>query len=307
MILRVLFLGLWSVSLSAQTVQIGVFSLFHPTRLEIRPAGAGALLVTNGRARIILNGEPGHTTATVKLDGGRMYLNGDPARSITVTARDGPPADFVLAVPGKIARRYQGILDVSADASQLIPAVSMNIEMATASIIAAESPPGAPIEALKAQAVAARSFLYAAGRRHRDYEFCDTTHCQFLREPPAPDSSAFIAANATRGLILTWRGAPLAAMYSSYCGGRTKSLHDAGISSDGYPYFAVSCSYCRRSSVSELRLGYAGRRAAQTIGMCQYGAAGMAAEGASYAAILRHYYPETELANIPSVKGRQAQ
>ena len=304
MIWRILLVVLCSVSASEQTVQIGVFSLFHPAQLEIRPAGAAALLVTSGQTRVILNGEPGHTAATVELNGGRMFLNGNPAQSIRVAARDGGPVDFMLSVPGKIARRYQGILDVSTDATRLVPVVSMDIETATASIVAAESPPDAPIEALKAQAVVARSFLAAAGRRHRDYDFCDTTHCQFLRQPPAPDSSAFIATRATRGLILTWRGAPLPAMYSSYCGGRTRSLHDAGLSSEGYPYFAVSCTYCRRSVVAARRLGYAGRRAPQAVGMCQFGAAGMAAEGASYAGILRHYYPETELADISSVQSQ---
>src|ERR1039458_7897639 len=42
----------------------------------------------------------------------------------------------------------------------------------------------APSEALKALAVAARSYFVAGKGRHRDFDFCDTTHCQFLREAP---------------------------------------------------------------------------------------------------------------------------
>ena len=42
-----------------------------------------------------------------------------------------------------------------------------------------------------------------------------------------------------------------------------------------------------------------GEGAGHGLGLCQYGSAGMAAEGAGFAAILRHYYPETELAPIP--------
>ena len=59
----------------------------------------------------------------------------------------------------------------------------MDRETAVASILASEMDESAPIEALKAQAVATRSFL-AAGRRHMDFDFCDTTHCQFLKSPP---------------------------------------------------------------------------------------------------------------------------
>ena len=105
----------------------------------------------------------------------------------------------------------------------------------------------APPEALKAQAVAARSFFVAAGRRHHGFQFCDTTHCQFLREPPAqiirrPGRRARRPASCSR-----FAGAPIAAFYSASCGGRTRTLADAGLqAADGYPYFSVECAYCER-------------------------------------------------------------
>jgi len=339
--LRNLLIALCTLTASAQTVRIGVFTLFHPTQLEIRSAPSTAILLTSGATQLILNGEPGSTKALVRLANSRLLLGEDPTQSIVVTARDGGATDFVLSVPGRITRHYHGVLHISANEKQLIPTVSMNIETATASVVAAESPPGARIEALKAQAVVARSFFYA-GSRHQLYDFCDTTHCQFLREPPPAGSPAAIAARETAGLILTWHGAPLAAMYSSRCGGRTTSLRDIGIASSGYPYFAVSRAYCLRHPVKWKRSlspadakklakseeiqrlaldrqhGWSaipsnrytsikssngvvliGEGAGHGLGLCQYGSAGMAAEGAGFAAILRHYYPETELAPIP--------
>jgi stage II sporulation protein D len=112
--------------------------------------------------------------------------------------------------------------------------------------VEAESPPSAPLEALKAQAIATRSFLIAGKGRHKDFDFCDTTHCQFLRQPPEADRPAAQAAAATRGLILAYKGEAFAAMYSASCGGRTHSFEELGIRSRGYPYFAVICDYCRR-------------------------------------------------------------
>src|SRR5260221_12003531 len=104
----------------------------------------------------------------------------------------------------------------------------MDVETAVASIVVAESPPHAPMEALKAQAVAARSFLAAGKGRHSGFDFCDTTHCQFLRQPPAADSPAAQATSATRGLVLAYKGRGFAAMYSASCGGRAPTLGKRG-------------------------------------------------------------------------------
>lgn len=341
MLFRVLLL-LWTMQLSAaaQTVTIGVFSLFHPVDLEVQPAGSPIVVNADGRAPLVLTGERGRLRAVFELRYGQLLLDGVPAMNVKVTARDGAETDFLLAVPGKIERRYHGVLTVLSDGTQLVPVVLMNIEVAVASIVSAESPPGAGLEALKAQAVVTRSFLIA-GPRHILYAFCDTTHCQFLRSPPRSDSLAARATKLTQGLILTWRKQPLAAMYSSRCGGKTLNLRDLGITTKGYPYFSVACSYCMRhpdkwkrnlsvaegakvashSESSRLALdrehgwsalpsnqyqlrsssngvAVSGQGQGHGIGLCQYGAAGMAAEGASFDQILRHYYPETEIGNI---------
>ncbi|MGB7191144.1 MAG: hypothetical protein WBD10_13460 [Acidobacteriaceae bacterium] len=98
--------------------------------------------------------------------------------------------------------------------------------------------------------------------------------------------------------------------YSNRCGGRTVSLRQLGIATGGYPYFSVVCDWCRRhplpaSSATNQPHGKAGERAGgpgRTVGLCQHGAAGMAAAGAKFDAILRHDYPETELRELSSRK-----
>jgi hypothetical protein len=124
--------------------------------------------------------------------------------SIHVTGPTGQSADLQLSVPGRITRRFHGRLDAIVDGDELVPAVSMDLETAVASVVAAEQIVSTPPEALKAQAVAARSFLIAARRRHRGFDACDTTHCQFLREPPAADHPAARAARETAGLLLAF-------------------------------------------------------------------------------------------------------
>jgi len=224
-------------------VVIGVFGLFHPTELMV---GSSVL---------------------------RLSELATPFRLTT--------NDFTLRVPGKIERQYRGGLEVRAVRGELLAAVTMDLETAVASAVAAESPPGAPLEALKAQAVAARSFYVAARGRHDGFDFCDTTHCQFLRQPPEPGSPAWRAALETRGLILDYHGRALAAFYSADCGGHTDALNVAR----GYPYFEVACP--RK-----------GQRRGHGLGLCQEGAAVLARSGVGFQEILRHYYPNTRVSAI---------
>jgi stage II sporulation protein D (peptidoglycan lytic transglycosylase) len=247
------------------TVRIGVFGLFRPRELVVRPAAGRVLVVWAGTEPLKLEGAEQARLRIVEGAEGASLECATSHRTVRapVVHVSGFPQDpggsgFVLSVPGKIERRFRGTLVVSAGKPQLeapdaggnvlVAIVTMDFETAVASVVAAESPPGAPLEALKAQAVATRSYYVAARGRHRGFDFCDTTHCQFLRSPPASNDPAWVAAAATRGLILTYRGAPLTALYSASCGGRTRTLAEVGMRPDGerggYPYFAVDCPYC---------------------------------------------------------------
>jgi hypothetical protein len=275
---------------SRTEVRVGVFGLVHPGELIVSAAGGVVSLQGDRRSCVLRGGEE----ARIDLHGESVNVAcagaAFSARAVRVTGPTGESADLELSVPGRITRRFHGRLDVAPADYELVPIVSMDLETAVASVTAAEQRSSTPPEALKAQAVAARSFFVAAGRRHRGFDFCDTTHCQFLREPPAADHPATAAAHQTAGLVLAFRGAPLAAYYSASCGGRTRSLADAGLQpADGYPYFGVECAHCARRHAE-------GDRSGHGVGLCQEGAAGMAAEhGASFAEILQHYYPGTTL------------
>jgi stage II sporulation protein D len=121
----------------------------------------------------------------------------------------------------------------------------MAAETAVASIVAAESPANASAAALEAQAVVTRSYL-TAGPRHRDFDFCDTTHCQYLIEPPQPNEVAAQATTATRNLVLGYQGKVVRTLYSARCGGNTRTLEDVGLRPGNYPYYRVPCSSCIR-------------------------------------------------------------
>ena len=335
--------------LSAQDVRIGVLGLFHPREIVIRADPASAVVVRAGEQPLVLEQSSGIDEAHLDLNGNSVVLKTKDreirAHSLSLASREDGPADFLLAIPGKITRRYHGKLEVLPSAGSLIAIVTMDPETAVASIVAAESDPDTPLEALKAQAIATRSYLVAGKGRHHDFDFCDTTHCQFLRTRPNPKSPAARAVAATSGMVLAYNAQPLAAMYTRSCGGSTRTPAEVGLPPAAYPYYSVECRYCRehpsawqsritsqqaanlhasdeseRLEIDRLlgwstvpsnnftvkrtnnRVVLTGVGVGHGIGLCQSGAAAMAKDGATFAQILAHYYPNTALAKHEGAK-----
>lgn len=242
----VLALACWNAA-AAPGVKVGVFGLFRPQRLTVKPApGHVVRLEAGGEAMELEAG----LTAGLRREGAsvdcfaRRRLVTAPA--VRVAARDGGPGEFVLGVPGRVERRFRGVLHVRAEAAALLAVIEVGLETAVASAVAAELPAGTPLEALAAQAIVARSY-YTVGRgRHGSYDFCDTTHCQFLREPPQDGSAYEKAVRLTRGMVLVYGDQVVAGLYSAACGGRTRAAAETGMTAGRYPYFSVPCGHCLR-------------------------------------------------------------
>ncbi|HLY98261.1 MAG TPA: SpoIID/LytB domain-containing protein [Candidatus Angelobacter sp.] len=238
-----IFVLISALSAYARDVQVGVLGLFHPREMIIQAEPGQVLECGNSSL-------PQTAKHSWQLQFVRSQIRvtaGDRAAFATSLICDnghGGNTEFRVVIPGRISRRYRGKLTVNPAGHELLVIVSMEVETAVASVVAAESPPGTHIEALKAQAVAARSFLIAGGTRHLNFDFCDTTHCQFLREPPYTGSPAWQAALSTRGLVLTYHDRVFAALYSASCGGHTYTLEELGLPVRDYPYFSVDCEWC---------------------------------------------------------------
>jgi peptidoglycan hydrolase-like amidase len=234
----------------AQVVRIGVLGLFRPTELMVSAVPGAAVVAHVGKQSFVIDNTSACRVATITSgpSGIDFHCGTTSARGdeITVTSREATAAEFFLGVPGKITRRYRGRLEIRSRSGVLIAVVAMDLETAVASIVGAENLPNTPLEALKAQAIASRSYLLAGRGRHHEFDFCDTTHCQYLREPPGQSSPAAIAARATRGLVLAYRDHAFAPMYTRSCSGRTHTPAELGMTHSAYPYFSVECSYCRQ-------------------------------------------------------------
>jgi peptidoglycan hydrolase-like amidase len=236
-----------------RTVRIGVLSIFHPHELTIAADPTGELMIAAGGQRVFLQQGSSCSLLRVRSAGdnlllscSRMEMRGG---ELHASGRNQQSAGIVITLPGKIKRRYVGVLELKAKHGELLPIITMDLETAVASVVLAETTPGTPLEALKAQAIVSRSYFVSGGGRHSEFDFCDLTHCQFLREPPASDSPAANAAASTQDLVLTYEEEPVAAMFTRSCGGRTRTPEEIRVSQKGYPYFSVRCEFCYNNPV----------------------------------------------------------
>ena len=92
------------------------------------------------------------------------------------------------------------------------------------------------LEAMKAQAIAART--YAVKNRGQfaaeGFDLLPTTRSQVYRGLTSETSLASLAVEQTRGIIATYKGEPINALYTSTCGGRTEDVEN--IFNEKMPY-----------------------------------------------------------------------
>lgn len=240
-----------------------VFGLLKPQSLIVRGLKNARLHCASGRELAIL--EP---QTKFKLERG--------ARAVEISGPDAQAVPFVLEIPGVIRREYLGRLTVNWNGAELVPIVTMQREIAVASIVGAELPIGGSArETLMAQAVLARSFLAGTpAPRHACAFFCDTTHCQFLR---SPSDESRRAALRTEGILLGADKTVVAAQYSAACGGTTRHGRR-----DGFEYQSVSCQTCRQLHLARRGHGW---------GLCQEGARELGKGGMRWSGILATYFP----------------
>lgn len=225
----------------SMTVSISVFELFAPTTLEIL-APSAALVEFSANEKIWKI--EGHSSTRVTLVNGLISIDSPTgtvtANSVTASGRAG----VVLSVPGRIKRRFEGRLAIRSGEDRLQALVSLPIESAVAAILGGESGQHLPFETLKTQSIVSRSYLLAAPR-HSEFDFCDTTHCQYVADTPAPDSPIARAVEATDGEVLSANGRTVTAMYSRSCSGKTVSSDEAGLPNKDYRFVSVECPICK--------------------------------------------------------------
>jgi len=123
-------------------------------------------------------------------------------------------------------RPYRGLLELRRTASGRLTVINeVDLEEYLYGVLKMEVDPEWPADALKAQAVAARTLaLQSMGRfASEGYDVRATTDTQVYGGISAEDSRTTAAVEDTRGEIMTYEGRPIFAAYHSDSGGYTES------------------------------------------------------------------------------------
>lgn len=195
--------------------------------LAIDPNATGPIAKTDLRYRV-----------TVELDGGVVVVMAPGAR-VRIEPHGSP-----LEIEG---RAYHGALEVFSNARHTLTVVNeLPLEEYLRGVVPNELSPATfgQIEALKAQAVAARTYIYRNLGQYANegYDVCSTDACQVYMGALTEDPLSTQAVVETRGTIATYDGKPINALYSSTCGGRTEDAEH--IFNEKVPYLvSVPCEY----------------------------------------------------------------
>jgi stage II sporulation protein D len=104
----------------------------------------------------------------------------------------------------------------------------VTVEECLQGVVPEEMPPEWNAEAVKAQAVAARTYALHQRKRHgkEGFDVCATTHCQQYGGVAAERTAANQAVKATAGEVLQSRGALVDALFHTDSGGMTENSED---------------------------------------------------------------------------------
>ncbi|MBN9684886.1 MULTISPECIES: SpoIID/LytB domain-containing protein [unclassified Corallococcus] len=178
-------------------VDVRILSKHRPARLRLD--GPRSLEVVASGNTLVVDGRP--QPHALRLDAGRWHVRGR-----------------------GLDRRYESSLSLEAQDGELIVVATFALETYVAAVTASETEVDTPFEALRAQAITARSYVLASGKRHDEARACDLTHCQVLRGEGFARHlrRARDAARLTEGVVLRLpSGAVALAPFHASCGGHT--------------------------------------------------------------------------------------
>ena len=162
--------------------------------------------------------------------------------------------------------RYRGNLEVRASSLGGVSAINaIGIDDYVRGVVAGEMPSGWPQEALRAQAVAARTYALATSKNGDGFDQYADTRSQVYNGISGETATTNEAVAATAGEIVAYAGKPIVTYYFSTSGGRTENIENVFIGAAPAPYLvSVEDPYDdvspRHTWMRRMSLGSAQRR-----------------------------------------------
>ncbi|MEB3226380.1 MAG: SpoIID/LytB domain-containing protein [Synechococcus sp.] len=349
--------------LSAPTPAEAVVNLrvaVRQTTAKLQVGSSTNALIKNGQGQVL--GEiAGMSSFEVGRQGNQLAFDRWRATELWVEPKDG---GYVWIGD----RWYRGRTQLRQDSNGILAINHVDLEDYLYSVVGAEAIPSWPQEALKAQAVAARTYALkkSAENKSKPFDLDTTTASQVYKGLNSEYSTTHAAVDATANQVMTYNGDVILAVFHSSSGGHTENVED--VWSQPLPYLRGVVDYDQSApvyqwskTISAARLGQLvggvgtvkqlipqratpqgrvvtmkvigdrgtknisgdqlrsllelrstlinariqqgdvyiyGKGFGHGVGMSQWGANGLAAQGIDYQQILRHYYQNATLAKL---------
>jgi stage II sporulation protein D len=175
--------------------------------------------------------------AAVQLLSARRKRMGTYAAPLRVTGRGGAVILRGRAANGRVNGAYRGSIDFSPGTFSGVDAVnSLPLDTYLQGVVPDESPPSWPLEALKAQAVAARTYAVATMKPAATFDLYPDTRSQVYGGVAAEEPSTNQAVAETRGEVVTYQGVPVVTYFFSTSGGRTEDVENTPLGNEPRPW-----------------------------------------------------------------------
>ena len=125
-------------------------------------------------------------------------------------------------------KSYRGTMEINAAVGGMTVINKILLDQYLYSVVPGEMPDSWSAEALKAQAVAARTFaLYSLHKHEEDgFDLCATTHCQVYTGKKAEKENTTKAVDDTTGRVMLYNNKPIYAPFHTTSGGYTENSED---------------------------------------------------------------------------------
>ena len=221
---------------------LGVLKASRDVRVLLQSTSGSAAFTgaSRGAGRTL---SPARTYYARGRAAGQVELLGSSGRSLATV-----PAPLRVTGPGLLTLKgragngrtdgaYRGALEFRGGTFGGVNAINaLPVDEYVKGVIPLESPASWPIEALKAQAVAARTYALTTSKAGAGFEHYPDTRSQVYGGAGAEQPSTNEAADATAGQLVTYDGTPVATYFFSTSGGRTEDVENTTLGDEPKPW-----------------------------------------------------------------------
>ncbi len=237
--------GAYGYALHGQDYRFILAHYFQGTTIGTAPPGKVRVLLTIAHRDVSFKKATSACGRTLNPTlSYRAHLNGGSVQLLSASGRVMTSCGAKLRATGHGRVRIKGngsyrgaLVAVPTGSRRSLNVVNaLNVDKYVQGVIAGEMPSSWPIDALKAQAVAARSYALTGTVRGRGFNVYDDTRSQVYKGIAAETAATNKAAIATKGQVVMYGGQIARTYYSASSGGQTESIQFGFPGSAPVPY-----------------------------------------------------------------------